>query len=141
MFDIGFLELILVGVIGLIVLGPERLPVAARTLGRWVGNARRMMAQISQEIEKQVEIEELKAELKKQGESLNVNEDIKQIQQTVSEALKDAERHSEEFEQLPRTETDRPFSSPVNSLPENTLSVNALPERAQTNTPPTSTDK
>ncbi len=112
MFDIGFLELILVGVIGLIVLGPERLPIAARTLGRWVGNARRMMANISQEIDKQVEIEELKAELKKQGESLNINEDVKQIQQTVSDALKEAEQHSEEFEPLPRKEQDRPFTQP-----------------------------
>lgn len=131
MFDIGFLELILVGVIGLLVLGPERLPVAARTLGRWVGNARRMMAHVSQEIDKQVEIEELKAELKKQGESLNVNEDIKQIQHTVSEALKDAERHSEEFEPLPRTEADRPFSVPEHSLSE---------PQTQTNTP-SSNDK
>ena len=110
MFDIGFLELVLVGIIGLLVLGPERLPVAARTLGRWVGNARRMMANISQEIDKQIEIEELKAELKKQGESLNINEDVKQIQQTVSDALKEAEQHSEEYEPLPRKEADKPFS-------------------------------
>ena len=110
MFDIGFLELVLVGIIGLLVLGPERLPVAARTLGRWVGNARRMMANISQEIDKQIEIEELKAEHKKQGESLNINEDVKQIQQTVSDALKEAEQHSEEYEPLPRKEADKPFS-------------------------------
>lgn len=109
MFDIGFLELILIGVIGLIVLGPERLPVAAKTLGRWVGNARRMMAQVSQEIDKQIEIEELKAELKKQGESLNISEDVKQIRQTVSDALKEAEKSSKEFEPLPRTEPDSPF--------------------------------
>lgn len=136
MFDIGFLELILVGIIGLLVLGPERLPVAARTLGRWVGNARRMMTHISQEIDKQVEIEELKAELKKQGESLNVNEDIKQIQQTVSEALKEAEQHSEEFEPLPRKEPDRPFSLPEQALPEQTASP-----QSPTNTPSASNDK
>lgn len=110
MFDIGFLELVLVGIIGLLVLGPERLPVAARTLGRWVGNAKRMMASISQEIDKQIEIEELKEELRKQGESLNINEDVKQIKQTVSEALKEAEQHSGEYEPLPRKEADQPFS-------------------------------
>lgn len=115
MFDIGFLELVLVGIIGLLVLGPERLPVAARTLGRWVGNAKRMMANISQEIDKQIEIEELKAELKKQGESLNINDDVKQIQQTVSDALKEAEQHSEEFEPLPRKEADKPFSLSENA--------------------------
>lgn len=117
MFDIGFLELVLVGIIGLLVLGPERLPVAARTLGRWVGNAKRMMANISQEIDKQIEIEELKAELRKQGESLNINEDVKQIQQTVSDALKEAEQQNQEYEPLPRKEADKPFS--YSESPEN----------------------
>jgi sec-independent protein translocase protein TatB len=108
MFDIGFLELIIVGIIGLIVLGPERLPVAARTLGRWIGRARRMAGQFTKEIDRQVEIEELKAELKKQGESLDINDDVEKIRSTVSAALKDVE----EFEPLPRSHTDDPFISP-----------------------------
>jgi sec-independent protein translocase protein TatB len=116
MFDIGFLELVLIGIIGLLVLGPERLPVAARTLGRWVGNAKRMLANISAEIDKEIEIEELKAELRKQGESLNINEDVQQIRQTVSEALKEAEQHSDDYEPLPRKEADQPFSLSEASL-------------------------
>jgi sec-independent protein translocase protein TatB len=112
MFDIGFLELVLVGIIGLIVLGPERLPVAARTLGRWVGRARRMMSQFTQEIDKQIEIEELKAQLKESGESLDINRDVRQIQDTVSQALKEAEHQADEFEPLPRTEADQAFIDP-----------------------------
>ncbi len=122
MFDIGFLELVLVGIIGLIVLGPERLPVAARTLGKWVGRARRLVSQFTQEIDKEIEIEELKAQLKKQGESLDINKDVQQIQETVSRALKEAEQdaentadkelepHSGEYEPLPRIEPDTVFS-------------------------------
>lgn len=113
MFDIGFLELVLIGIIGLIVLGPERLPVAAKTLGKWVGRARRLVSQFSQEIDKEIEIEELKAKLKKQGESLNINEDVRKIQQTVSQALSEVEEdidyghapHSGDFEPLPRKES------------------------------------
>lgn len=87
MFDIGFLELIIVAVIALLVLGPERLPRAARTVGKWVGKARRMVSSFSQEIDRQMEIEELREQLKEQGKSLNVNDDAKKIHQTVKEAL------------------------------------------------------
>ncbi|TNC81618.1 MAG: twin-arginine translocase subunit TatB [Oleiphilus sp.] len=100
MFDIGFLELVIIAVIGLLVLGPERLPVAARKAGRWVGKARRMVNQFSSEIDRQIEAEELREQLKAQGESLNIEEDIKKIQSTVNEALHQAE----EFEPLPRND-------------------------------------
>ncbi len=64
MFDIGFLELMLVGVMGLIVLGPERLPKAARTLGLWIGRVRNTISgfqlQIEQEVVNQEIIEKLK---------------------------------------------------------------------------------
>lgn len=98
MFDIGFLELVIIAVIGLLVLGPERLPVAARKAGRMVGKARRMVNQFSSEIDRQIEAEELREKLKAQGESLNIEEDIKNIQNTVQDALHQAE----EFEPLPR---------------------------------------
>jgi sec-independent protein translocase protein TatB len=106
MFDIGFLELVIVGIIALLVLGPERLPVAARTVGKWVGRARRMTSQFTKEIDRQIELDELRAELKAQGESLDIRDDANKIHATVSEALQQAK----EFEPLPRTEEDKPFS-------------------------------
>ncbi len=55
MFDIGFSELLLVGLVGLLVLGPERLPIAARNAGLWLGRAKRAMnmlkAQVTQELD------------------------------------------------------------------------------------------
>lgn len=92
MFDIGFLELVIVAVIALLVLGPERLPRAARTVGKWVGKARRMVSSFSQEIDRQMEIEELREQLKEQGKSLNINDDAKKIHQTVKDALSGAEK-------------------------------------------------
>lgn len=57
MFDIGFLELVLIGVLALVVLGPERLPAAARSVGRFAGKARALarglQAQLQQEMERQ----------------------------------------------------------------------------------------
>ncbi len=113
MFDIGFLELVFVGIISLLVLGPERLPVAARTVGKWVGRARRMAGQFTKEIDRQIELDELREELKKQGESLNINEDVNKIHSTISEAL----QRAKEFEPLPREEEDKPFIPTQDTAP------------------------
>ena len=59
MFEIGFSELLLVGVVALLVLGPERLPVAARTLGRGLGQARRAMHALRTQVEREIELPHL----------------------------------------------------------------------------------
>ncbi|EAT12363.1 twin-arginine translocase subunit TatB [Bermanella marisrubri] len=64
MFDIGFAELLIVGVLALIVLGPERLPKAARTVGLFIGRIRRTMSGIQQEIEQEVRNQEIREKLK-----------------------------------------------------------------------------
>ncbi|MCD8521795.1 MAG: Sec-independent protein translocase protein TatB [Saccharospirillaceae bacterium] len=64
MFDIGFLELMVVAILGLLVLGPERLPKAARTVGLFLGRMRRTMSNIQDDLERQVRTEELREKLK-----------------------------------------------------------------------------
>lgn len=64
MFDIGFSELLVIGVLGLLVLGPEKLPKAARTLGLLFGRARRTVNNFQDELERQVRAEELREKLK-----------------------------------------------------------------------------
>lgn len=64
MFDIGFMELLVVGVLGLLVLGPERLPKAARTLGQVIGRVRRSVANIQEDLERHARTEELKEKLR-----------------------------------------------------------------------------
>lgn len=60
MFDIGFAELLIVAVVALVVLGPEKLPTAARTAGLWVGRIRRTLSGIQTEISEELRIEEMK---------------------------------------------------------------------------------
>ncbi|GHB06473.1 Sec-independent protein translocase protein TatB [Modicisalibacter luteus] len=75
MFDIGFLELLIIGVVGLLVLGPERLPKAARTVGLWIGKTKRTVANMQREINAQLEAEDLRQKLSEQEKKLNASLD------------------------------------------------------------------
>ena len=59
MFDIGPGELLLVAIIGLLVLGPQRLPKVAAEIGKWVGRARRTASQLRRQLEREIELSEL----------------------------------------------------------------------------------
>ncbi len=65
MFDIGFSELLVVFVVALLILGPERLPHAARTAGLWVRKIRRSINSVQREINAQLDHEELQQKMAK----------------------------------------------------------------------------
>lgn len=93
MFDIGFAELMVVGFLGLIILGPERLPKAARTLGLLIGRVRRTMSGIQQEIEQEVKNQELQEKLEDPMHSY-LNDDELSAEQVAEKellALKEAQ--------------------------------------------------
>jgi sec-independent protein translocase protein TatB len=60
MFDVGFSELVILFVIGLLILGPERLPRVASQLGRWIGRARRTASQLRHQLEREMALNDLK---------------------------------------------------------------------------------
>ncbi len=63
MFDVGFWELVLCAVVALIVLGPERMPVAVRSVAHWLGAARSMLNAVKAEFEQELALDKLKQEL------------------------------------------------------------------------------
>lgn len=67
MFDIGFWELCLIGLVSLLVIGPEKLPKAARVAGFWVGKTRNMVASIKTEIKEELQAEEMRQIIKEQA--------------------------------------------------------------------------
>jgi sec-independent protein translocase protein TatB len=77
MFDIGFWEILLILVMALIVLGPERLPQAARSVGYWVGKARRYVEGVKDQVESEFDTTELKRLLH------NQDVQIKELQNKV----------------------------------------------------------
>jgi sec-independent protein translocase protein TatB len=64
MLDVGFSEILLTSAIALIVLGPEKLPKVARQVGNWVGRARAMARQLTEQLEREVSAEELMKQTK-----------------------------------------------------------------------------
>ncbi|MCW8826228.1 MAG: Sec-independent protein translocase protein TatB, partial [Gammaproteobacteria bacterium] len=74
MFDIGFWELSIIGVVALIVIGPERLPAVAKTVGLWVGQMKRFVGNMKMEIDKELKADELKKVLKEQANSAGIHE-------------------------------------------------------------------
>lgn len=77
MFDFSFGELALIGTVALVVLGPERLPKVARTVGEWVGKAQRYVSQVKSDINREIELAELK----------KLQEEARQAAQSVQSSL------------------------------------------------------
>jgi sec-independent protein translocase protein TatB len=76
MFDIGFSEIVLIMVIALIVVGPERLPRLARSTGLWIGKIRGFVASVKAEIDHELAAEELRKTLARQAEMPELEEII-----------------------------------------------------------------
>ncbi|MFM1892448.1 MAG: twin-arginine translocation system component TatB [Pseudomonadota bacterium] len=95
MFDVGFFELLLIGVVALLVVGPERLPKIARTAGLWLGKGRRFINSVKSDIEQELKADELKrilAEQKRANPMHEIIEDTKRsfddIKQQTESAVK-----------------------------------------------------
>ncbi len=93
MFDVGFMELLLVGVVALLVVGPERLPGLARTAGAWVGRARSFVGNVKADIDRELKAEELKRILDQQAQIANpLEEIIEETKQSLGDVKKDVEQ-------------------------------------------------
>ena len=89
MFDIGFSEIVVIAVVALIVIGPERLPKAARTLGHLFGRLQRYVNDVKQDISREMELDELR-KLQQQVQSA-----ARDIETSVSSAAQDFEQSAQ----------------------------------------------
>lgn len=95
MFDIGFSELLLIAVVALVVLGPERLPKVARTLGHLFGRAQRYVADVKAEINKEMALDELRktqAEMESAVHDVQyvMTDEVKKTEEVIQQAVDDA---------------------------------------------------
>jgi len=97
MFDIGFWELALIGVVALLVIGPERLPAVARTAGAWWGKFSRFVGGVKADIDRELKADELKRIMQEQSASVGLHDiiedtkkDLKTIEQEAGSAAEAA---------------------------------------------------
>jgi sec-independent protein translocase protein TatB len=118
MFDIGFPELVLIAVVGLLVIGPERLPEALRTLGLWLGRMRRSFVSVKNEIEKEIGMDEVRRQLHNEA----VMDEMKRIEAEVRATADDAA-------------ISDPGSKPASSLPSESPSESPPDSSADSQSP------
>jgi sec-independent protein translocase protein TatB len=93
MFDIGFLEVVLLGLVSLVVLGPERMPGAIRTVSLWVGRLRRSFNNVKQDIEREIGADEIRRQLRNEA----IMEKFKQTKAQVNDTLNSVRKETEEL--------------------------------------------
>lgn len=110
MFEAGFLEMLVIGVIALLVIGPERLPGIAAKVGRWIGKARAFIATTRADIEREIRAEEMREMLNKQEEEIRELRDMMSQQvNTTRDSIQNAQQEATDLMK------DQPSSSPSTS--------------------------
>lgn len=112
MFDIGFWELAIIGVVALLVIGPERLPAVARTAGLWLGRGRRFVAGVKADIDREIKADELKRIMKEQAESSGIHEIIEETRDTLSDTRDTFEETRHQLDELDQVEDRTGRSEP-----------------------------
>ena len=110
MFDVGFSELLLCFLVALVVLGPERLPKLARTVGRWSGQAKVYMRNLTTELDRESRLMELKKQVEEAQKLLSeqaqeARAGVEKLMKPAQESIQDART---EVEQLTKDSDPRP---------------------------------
>lgn len=141
MFDIGFSEIVLVFVIGLIVLGPQRLPVAVKTVVGWIRAIRSLAANVQSELAQELKLQELQDSLKKVEEASKgtLSPELKESMEELRKSAESVKRSYRDIANLeiesdeanarhvadsvdPKVE-DQPVVTAVTSMPNDTLTA------------------
>ena len=117
MFDVGFTEILLIGIVSLVVIGPERLPTVARTLGQWIGKLQRFVKGVKTDLASELDSGDLKKLIGDQREQINELRDMvtsaqKDLQSTTQSVVKSTREGLSELETtIEKAKSDDPVES------------------------------
>jgi sec-independent protein translocase protein TatB len=116
-FDIGFSELLVIGVVALIVIGPERLPRVARTVGHLAGRLHRYVADVKADINREMELDELRKmrdEMQQAASEMesSVRKELSETEQALNKAVTEAAAPVSEPEPEPKKELPEKSATP-----------------------------
>lgn len=145
MFDIGFSELIVCALVALIVIGPERMPEAVRTIGLWIGRLKRSLRETRAEIERQIGVDDIRRQLHNEEIMRSLEEARRELDEAVAQnqslihGSKAPEAPAETTsEKVYTSEPDLPYHSHVDEQP---ATGAAAVENTPTDTAPTQGSK
>ena len=157
MFDIGFMELVLIGIVALLVVGPEKLPGAIRTGALWVGRAKRSFNQVKADIEREINADEIRRQLHNESILADIEKAKKGADKLISDTRKDLDslhadvnstlgKEKKELEEVLQEPASGPASTAAEATqpeatvdePTNTADA-AQPEALPVETPPAET--
>lgn len=129
MFDVGFLEILVIGVVSLIVIGPERLPAVARTVGAWVGKAQRFVRGVKSDFANELKSGDLKKIIGDQNEQISelrnlVNTARQELKSGVDDATSSTRSSMDDFRKMisedetPSSDTKAPGQSTAHKTAE-----------------------
>lgn len=98
MFDVGFSELVLIVVVGLLVFGPDKLPQAARSAGLWIGRIKRVYQQTRREVERELGMDDIKRQLHNEEILQSLGESPAQIRQALEQTADELNQVGEQWQ-------------------------------------------
>jgi len=117
-FDVGFTELMLIGVIGLLILGPERLPGAVRTGSLWLGRLRKQFSEIKAEVEREIGADEIRNQIHNESIMRDLQKTRDALDSTAKamrDPIKAAMEHAADSINSDETNKPAPSSSALDS--------------------------
>lgn len=123
MFDIGFAELVLIFIVGLLVLGPERLPHAIKKVVQWIRTIRGMASSVQSELERELKLNELKENIKK-AEALKLSDVSPELAESINELKSSAQAMQQQIDDTAQvvnqeiTQTQKELNDRLNELSE-----------------------
>ena len=135
MFDMGFTEMVLIGIVALIVIGPERLPGVARTAGKYFGRLKRFMTTVRADVEQELRADELRQILAEQQKELDTIKDSisdagKEIDQQIDAAGKAKNEFMASLEDEPAAPEDTPAEAAADKKPAAAEDAGAAAEKS-----------
>ena len=137
MFEIGFAELFLLGVIALLVVGPDRLPALARTVGVWVGRAQRLVGQVRADIEREVRADELRKAAKEYSPTGMLGDMRKEVEDFASEVSKPVDLDEEKAGPAKSDASDTAPTAPTSAAPASDAADTSTAPEPEPAEPPT----
>ena len=106
MFDVGFSELLVIAIISLIVMGPERLPETVRTIGLWIGRLKQMFINARKELEDEVGMDEVRRQLHNEKILSDLESNKVEFEQTLKQGKTNLEKTATDLKQTIDGATD-----------------------------------